>query len=271
MRLLAGRGLRHSDSLTELVINETYARSLGFSRPEDAVGQFLLQKEASGVASVDAVVKTLPVVGVVADVNEYSLRETIKPMVIGYVPRATDKLAVRLNAGAKGIVNLKQVLAQMEKAWKEVYPAAPFSYTFLDESIARMYETERQQAMIVDAAMILTIFISCMGLFGLALFTVEKKTKEIGIRKVLGAGIVNILVLLCRDFVVLVILALLIASPVAWYFSNNWLQGFVYRISIQWWVFVLAGLGAVSLTLLTIGFQTVRAALTNPVRALRSE
>jgi hypothetical protein len=129
MRLLAGRGLRHSDSLTELVINETYARSLGFSRPEDAVGQFLLQKEASGVASVDTVVKTLPVVGVVADVNEYSLRETIKPMVIGYVPRATDKLAVRLNAGAKGIVNLKQVLAQMEKAWKEVYPAAPFSYT----------------------------------------------------------------------------------------------------------------------------------------------
>jgi putative ABC transport system permease protein len=269
MRLLAGRNLRPSDSLRELVINERFARLLGFSQPEDAIGKFLLNPatNSSGVAYT----KALPIVGVVADVNEYSLRETIKPMVIAFVPQAVDKLAVRLETRGKGPADLKRALAQMEKVWKEIYPGAPFTYTFLDESIARMYENERRTAMVVDMSMLITIFISCLGLFGLALFTVEKKTKEIGIRKVLGAGIANIVLLLCRDFVALVILALMIASPVAWYFANNWLQGFVYRISIEWWVFVLAGLGAVSLALLTISFQTIRAALANPVRTLRSE
>ncbi|GGB03813.1 ABC transporter permease [Puia dinghuensis] len=270
MRLLAGRNLRPGDSLTELVINETYARELGFPRPEDAVGKLLLnpKTDASGMVTD---VKALPIVGVVADVNEYSLREAIKPMVIGYVPRAVNKLAVRLDTRGKDMGDLKRMLAQMEKAWKEVYPAAPFSYTFLDEAIARMYINESRTALIVDSAMIITIFISCLGLFGLALFTVEKKTNEIGIRKVLGAGITDIVVLLSRDFLVLVVLALMIASPIAWYFANNWLQSFVYRISIQWWVFAFAGVGAVSLALITIGFQTLRAALANPVRALRSE
>lgn len=269
LRLLAGRNLQHGGGLRELVINETYAKSLGFSHPADALGKFLLLPETN--PSGQPIMRPLPIVGVVADFNEYSLREAIRPMVIADVPQAEDKLAVKLDIGGKGIGDMKQVIAEMEQTWKEVYPQTPFAHTFLDETIGRMYASEHRTAVLINVAMFITIFISCMGLFGLTLFTIEKKTKEIGIRKVLGAGIGRIIWLLTRDVLFPVMLALAIASPVAWYFANGWLQAFVYRVAIHWWMFALAGVGAVALALLTIGFQTLRAALANPINALRNE
>ena len=264
MRLLAGRNLEHSDSLTELVINESFSKVLGFTHPQDALGKFLYTDSLRGD-------KVLPIVGVVADINEYSLRQAIKPMVIAHVPNVEDRLAIKLDTRGRQLADVKVILSKIEKVWKGLYKGAPFNYTFLDESIARMYEKERRTATLTNVAMIITIFISCMGLFGLALFTAEKKTREIGIRKVLGASIADIVALLSRDFVVLVILALFIASPIAWYFMHKWLQGFAYRAPIQWWVFVFAGLGAILVALITISFQSIKAALANPVKSLRTE
>jgi len=264
MRLLAGRNLEQSDSMRELVINESLAKALGFSHPADALDKFLYTDSLMGN-------KVLQIVGVAADVNEYSLRESVKPMVIAHIPRAEDRLAVKLATRGKQLTDAKVTLSKIEKVWKEVYPKAPFNYTFLDESIALMYEKERQTATLMNVAMSITIFISCLGLFGLALFTAEKRTKEIGIRKVLGASVTDIVAMLSKDFVLLVIIALFIASPIAWIIMHRWLQNFAYRVDIRWWVFVVAGLGAIGIALLTVSWQSIRAALANPVKSLRTE
>jgi ABC-type antimicrobial peptide transport system permease subunit len=137
--------------------------------------------------------------------------------------------------------------------------------------MALVYEKDQQTAMLMNTSMAITIFISCMGLFGLAMFSAEKRTKEIGIRKVLGASVTNIAAMLSKDFLELVLIALAIASPIAWYFMNQWLQDFAYRIHISWWVFALAGSGAMLIALITVSFQAIKAALANPVKSLRSE
>ena len=152
-----------------------------------------------------------------------------------------------------------------------MYPEATFDYKFYDESIALLYEKDQQTATLMNTAMAITIFISCIGLFGLVLFTAEKRAKEISIRKILGASAANIAVMLSMDFVLLVIAALFIASPVAWYFMNQWLQGFAYRINISMWVFILAGTGAILIALVTVSFQAIKAAVINPVKSLKNE
>jgi putative ABC transport system permease protein len=177
------------------------------------------------------------------------------------------KLATRgmQAADAKGI------LAEVEKQWKKLYPDENFESNFLNESIRWLYDQETKTAWLMNVVMIITVFISCMGLFGLAMFTAEQRTKEIGIRKVLGATVTNIVTLLSKDFVVLVIISLIIASPVAGYFMNRWLEDFAYRIQISWWAFVLAGLVAILIALFTVSFQAVKAAIANPVKSLRAE
>ena len=152
-----------------------------------------------------------------------------------------------------------------------VYPAGTFDYHFYDESLARAYEKDRQTANLVNTSMCITIFISCIGLFGLVLFTAEKRAKEISIRKILGASATGIALMLGKDFIILIVVALFIASPVAWYFMHRWLQGFAYRVDLNLWIYVLAGFGAILIALLTIGFQAIKAALANPVKNLRSE
>jgi putative ABC transport system permease protein len=251
MKLLAGRNYRDTG---EYVINETCAKGLGFPDPAAAIGQML------GAAGDH------PIVGVVADFHEKSLRDKIQPVIFLNIAQGERNIAVRL-----GTASLASTLGQIEKRWKAVYSGKPFAYDFLDESIAAMYTQERKTATLISVAMFLTIFISCMGLLGLSMFNAQQRTREIGIRKVLGASVASIVALLSKDFVVLVALALVIASPIAWYFIHQWLQGFAYRISIGWWVFGLAGFGAVSIALLTIGFQSFKVAVANPVKSLRSE
>jgi hypothetical protein len=260
MRMIAGRNLRRTDTLAEWVINETTAKGLGFKHPADAVGKMLYMGR-----------RALPIAGVVADFHVESFKEAIPPVIIGSAPRWEHYLGVRLASAGKSPENVKKALMAMEKMWKELYPHDKFDYLFMDESIADLYETEQKTAALVRAVMVLAIFISCMGLFGLALFTARRKAAEISIRKVLGATTADIAALLNKGFVVLVLLSLVIASPIAWWLTDRWLRDFAYRTPVAWWVFPLAGAGAVLIALITVSFQSIRAALANPIKNLRTE
>jgi ABC-type antimicrobial peptide transport system permease subunit len=154
---------------------------------------------------------------------------------------------------------------------KELNPKFPFTYQFSDEEFAKLYQSEKMTGRLADCFAFLAIFISCLGLLGLAMFTAEQKTKEIGIRKVLGASIPSLFVLLSREFLVFVIIAVLIASPIAWYAMEQWLEEYAYKINISWWMFVIAGFAALAIALLTVSFQAIRAAIANPATSLRSE
>jgi ABC-type antimicrobial peptide transport system permease subunit len=260
MRMLTGRNIRHTDSLAEFVINETAAKQLGFAQPAAAIGQFLYFQD-----------KPYPIVGVVADFHEGSFREAIQSVVIGNMPHEENMVGVRLASTGKSAENVKAIMDAMKKVYKEVFPAESFNPWFMDELIREMYDEEQKTASLVRVAMGLAIFISCMGLFGLSLFTAERKAREIGIRKVLGATAADIPGMLSKDVILLVLLALVIASPIAWIMAHRWLQDFAYRVTVNGWVFILAGLGAVVIALLTVGYQSIRAAIANPVNSLRSE
>ena len=260
MKIIAGRNMLESDSLSELVINETYSKVLGFKNPQDAIGKLLYQGE-----------KPYPICGVVADYHTGSFREAIQPVIIENVPDRKASVAIKLAGREKNIKNVRATLSQIETQWKKIFPKTRFDYSFLNESINWLYEPENKTIWLVNVAMGITIFISCMGLFGLGMFTAERRTKEIGIRKVLGASVANIAAMLSRDFVILVLIAIVIASPVAWYFMNQWLQGFAYRTHISWWVFALAGLSSVLIALLTVSYQAIKAAIANPVKSLHTE
>jgi putative ABC transport system permease protein len=250
--------------LNELLINETFAKSLGFADPQDAVGKLLYQQFYQGE-------KPYPVVGVVADYHTGSFHEAIQPVVIENIPERISGVAIKLAGDDKNLSNVKTTLSKIEAEWRKIFPETAFDYSFLNESIARLFEQEQKTAWLMNVAMGITIFISCMGLFGLGMFTAERRTKEIGIRKVLGASVVNIAGMLSKDFVILVLIAIVIASPVAWYFMNQWLRDFAYRTNISWWVFVLAGIAAVFIALITVSYQAIKAAVANPVKSLRTE
>jgi putative ABC transport system permease protein len=262
MRMLAGRNLHHTDSLQEILINETAARSFGFATPQKALGKFLYTGGGK---------RALPIVGVVADYHTASFHDPIRPIVIGHWPEEERFLGIRLATTGKSSTDMQKLLGSVEKAFKSVYPDRDFNYAFMDESIRSMYEDEQKLSLLVRAAMVVTIFISCMGLFGVALFAAEKRTKEVSIRKVLGASLPDLLLLLCKDFVVLVGLSVLIASPVAWWAMSTWLQGFAYRVGLGVPIFVAAGFCGMVIAILTVSFQAFRVANANPVRSLRAE
>jgi putative ABC transport system permease protein len=261
MKLLAGRNLFHSDSLQELVINQTCVKALGFARPEQALGKSINWWNG----------KVYPIVGVVADFHENSFHEPVKPVVIGHMPELEKGIAIKLATTGMQASDAKMILAQVEKEWKTVYPEDNFECHFLNESIRWLYDQETKTAWLMNVVMIITIFISCMGLFGLAMFTAEQRTKEISIRKILGATAINIMTMLSSDFVKLVIISLVIASPIAWYFMNHWLEDFAYRIHISWWTFIVAGAAAILIALFTVSFQAAKAAIINPIKSLRTE
>ncbi len=261
MKLIAGRNMVHNDSLRELVINETYSKALGFAKPGDAVGKLLY----------DGANKSFPIVGVVADFHENSFHQAIQPMVIENVPQREWSMAVKLASKGKQAGDVKEVISQIGAQWEKIYPDTPFDYSVLEESVKLLYGQEQNTAILINAAMLITIFISCMGLFGLIMFNAQLKTKEIGIRKVLGATVANIAAMLSREFIQLVIISILIASPIAWYFMNQWLQDFVYRIHFSLWIFIAAGISAIMIALATVSFQAIKAALANPIKSLRSE
>jgi ABC-type antimicrobial peptide transport system permease subunit len=260
MRLLTGRNLLRSDSLHELLINETCLKNLGFTRPEDALGQFLVYQN-----------KSLPIVGVVADFHEGSFHNLIKPLIIGHDPKDERDFGIQLDGKENQSSNLNAELSAIEKAFKDIYPRDEFNYRVIDECIPLFYDTEQKTSRLILAATLITLFISCIGLFGMIMFTAQKRTKEIGIRKVIGASVPDIVALLTKDFVVLVLTATVIASPIAWFFMNKWLENFAYRINISWWIFLLAGVLAMLIAFATISFQAIKAAIANPVKSLGTE
>lgn len=260
IKLLAGRNMVHSDSISEFVINQSFAKALGFTDVSQALAKLLYLGD-----------RGYPIVGVVADFHQASYREPISPQVILSLPVAESGIAVRLTQAEKEGHDYRASLNRMEMAWKSIYPNDPFDAVFLNETIARLYEQEQKTAWLVRFAMIMTIFISCIGLLGLSVFMAQKRTKEIGIRKVLGATVLQITALLCRDFLLLVVIALLVASPVGAYLIHRWLQGYVYRIGVSWWTFAVAGIAALFIALLTVIVQSVKAGQTNPVKSLRNE
>jgi ABC-type antimicrobial peptide transport system permease subunit len=260
IKLLAGRNLLQSDTVREFVVNESLYRMMDCKKPDEAIGKILYWND-----------KPYPVVGVVSDFHTSSLRDPITPLCIINRPDRESALAIKLASKGKQSGSIEVSLSKIEEAWKEIYPDATFNYRFYDESLALLYEKDRQTAKLINTSTAIAVFISCIGLFGLTLFTSEKRSKEIGIRKIMGASITNIATMLGKDFVILVSIAFLISSPIAWYFMNQWLLGFAYHVNISWWVFVLAGALSIIITLVTVSFQAIKAAIANPVESLRSE
>jgi putative ABC transport system permease protein len=235
---------------------------------------------------IDPIGKKLPgkfdqeIVGVVRDFHFQSLHTKIRPLLLTMRPdsvfRRTENIGISHATEPRISVRLKSgdignSIQMLKEAWKKHVPNQDFEYKFLDESIAMQYQQEKRTSIIVQLASVLSIFIACMGLFGLATMTVARRTKEIGIRKVLGATVSNIVGLLSQDFIKLVILASLIAFPVAWYAMDSWLKDFEYRISVSWWIYLLAGVVALTIALLTVSFQAIKAAISNPIKNLRTE
>lgn len=259
IKLVAGRNFlpTFSTDSTGVLINETAARTFGFGN--NAIGRMLSSPNNQGEK------RSYRVIGVVQDFHFRSLHEQIAPlaMVLG-----DNAGSVIVKAKTQDMAGL---LASVKKQWTSFKSEEPFRYSFLDESYQATYEAELKTGQILGLFAGLTIFVACLGLFGLATFTAEQRTKEIGVRKVLGASVGSIVTLLSKDFLKLVLIAIVIASPIAWYAMNQWLQDFAYKIDIKWWVFALAGLLVVGIALLTVSFQSVKAALMNPVKSLRSE
>jgi len=262
LKIVAGRNFTvlHSDSIAEFLVNETCAKQLGFVHPADALGHSIkTQGTLSG-----------PIVGILADFYSQSLQAPLGPAYI-FSSNNSRFISLKLSTSGQQPGDLTTILTQMKKIWKDVYPNEKFEYEFFDDAIARYYDKEQKTAQIMHTAMIIAILISCMGLFGLITFTAEQRTKEIGIRKVLGASVSSIVTLLSKDFLRLIIISIIIATPVAWWLMSKWLNDFAYRITISGWVFVLSGVSAIALGLITISFQAIKAAIAHPVKSLRTE
>ncbi|MGS2764831.1 ABC transporter permease [Sinomicrobium sp. M5D2P9] len=256
IELAAGRNFRPgSVSLNELIINEEASRLLGFESPEKAVNQKVsvwFSKQAE-------------IIGVIKDYHQQSLKEAVLPMVHWHSNRASF-YAVKLRTK-----DIQKTVAGIGSAWKAQFPGHPFDFYFYDQMFNEQYKADQRFGKIVSVFSILTLFITCLGLLGLTAYTVSKRTKEIGIRKVLGASVSHIVALLSKDFIKLVLIAIIIASPIAWYAMNRWLENFAYRIELQWWIFIPTGIITVIVALATVSGQSIKAATANPVKSLRTE
>lgn len=260
LKLLAGKYPEQSDTLKEYAINETYAKAAGFTNAADAVGKFIVRND-----------RNIPVVGVLKDFHAKSTHEPIKPLV--YASRTKQSFAIHLalksQAGAPGL--WKGCLDKIEKEFKLLYPDNDFTYQFFDDTIAAFYKKEQDTARLLKWSAGLCIFISCLGLLGLVMYTTNTRTKEIGVRKVLGASVLQIVSLLSKDLVSLVLIAFVIAAPLAWFAMNKWLQDFVYRTQISWWIFAVCGISMLVIAVIVLSIRTIKAAMANPVKSLRTE
>jgi putative ABC transport system permease protein len=262
MQLAAGRNFSPdfpTDS-TGVLLNETAVRTFGWTKDPLQHTLHIPPMPGSGNA-----VRKYRVIGVVRDFHFRSLHEQIGPLVM-FLGGNGGSIVAKVRTP-----DLNGLLASLQKQWSAFGTGEPLRYSFLDESYQATYQAELKTGQILALFAGLTVFVACLGLFGLAAFTAERRTKEIGVRKVLGASVTSIVALLSRDFLKPVAVAILLASPVAWYAMHRWLEDFAYRTAIHWWVFVVAGLAAVVIALLTVSYQSVKAALTNPVKSLRSE
>ncbi|MGK2864665.1 MAG: ABC transporter permease [Chitinophagaceae bacterium] len=259
MKLVAGTNLQQSDTTKEFVINETYAKLLGFIKPADAVGRFIERNFK------------VPIIGVISDFHTKSTHQAIKPLAFSSAADNSYTFHLALKPHGEDGELWKRALAKVEKLYKDIYPEDDFKYQFYDESIAAFYKTEQDISRLLKWSAGLCIFISCLGLFGLVMYITNTRTKEIGVRKVLGASVTQIVALLSKDFIALVLVAFLITLPVAWWVMNNWLQDFVYRTSLSWWVFTVTGAGMILIAMFILSIRTIKLAIENPVTSLRTE
>jgi putative ABC transport system permease protein len=260
MKLIAGRAFSRAfgaDTAQALILNEAGVRMLGYHSPQDAIGRDFSQWGRKG-----------KIIGVVKDFHYQSLRQTIRPLSMRIQPGDCSMISVKVHTA-----DLKKTIASIERSWKTIIPYRPFSYFFVDDMFDRQYRAEDRFGRLFLYFAVLAIFISCLGLLGLASYATVQRTKEIGVRKVLGASVGGIVSLLSKDFLILVGIAFAFATPVSFFLMKNWLEGFAYRINIfsAWWIFAVGGVAAFAIALLIISFQSVRAAVVNPVKSLRSE
>jgi putative ABC transport system permease protein len=257
-KMVAGRAFSReykTDSGQAMILNEAAVRMLGYHTPDAAIGKRFKQWGHEG-----------KIIGVIKDFHYKSLQTPIKPLSIRMDWDNATLLSVKVNAA-----NIQKTIASIEKEFKTIIPNRPFSYYFLDEFFDRQYRNEERFGRLFLNFAVLAIFISCLGLLGLASYSTMQRTREIGIRKVMGASVSNIINLLSKDFLKLVIISFFIAVPVAWYFMHKWLADFAYRTSISWWIFAMAGILAALIAVVTISVQAFRAAVANPVKSLRTE
>ncbi len=267
LQIIAGRDFSKkmgTDKDHAWIINETAVKTLGFGTPQKALGQTLYW-HAWDAANPDSF-KVGQVIGVVKDFNYKSLYDKVETTVLQIYPFAAWKVAVKVKTA-----NMSNTISGVRNVWNKFSPEYPIEYKFLDENFGQMYNAEDKLRSLLGIFTAIAIFVGCLGLFGLAAYTAERRRKEVGIRKVLGASTQGIVLLLSKDFVKLVFISLLVASPVAWYFMNKWLEDFAYRINISWWMFVIAAVVAIGIALITVSFQAIKAALMNPVKSLRTE
>ena len=267
LEVIAGRDFSKNfatDASGGFIINETGVKELGFKTATAAIGKEL-QWHPWGAEKADSL-KRGRVIGVVKDFHFENLHEKINTAVLQIFPDAYWKVAVKVNSAA-----LPATLAEVKRIWKNYSPAYPIEYTFLDESFGKMYQTEEKLVTLLWIFTAMAIFIGCMGLFGLSAFAAEQRIREIGIRKVLGASVSGIVQLLSKEFVQLVVIAIVIAVPISWLAMNRWLDNFAYRVPIGGGGFLIAAFAALVIAFITVSFQAVKAALTNPVKNLRTE
>jgi len=261
VKLLAGRHFTKTDhnadweQLHNTIINRSAAKLLGFRSPQDAVGKPMLSGE-----------KKWDIIGVVEDYHQKSLKYPLEP--IRFMPAYSTGSSISVKIKAKDIT---QAVAGIKNKYESFFPGNLFDFTFLDERFNRQYDSEQLFARVFAIFAALAIFVACLGVFGLAIFSTSQRTKEIGVRKVLGASVANILVLVSGDFMKLIILATIIACPLAWWVMHSWLEEFSYRTNISWWIFLLAGMGAFAVALMTVALQALKTAKANPIRSLRTE
>jgi putative ABC transport system permease protein len=255
MKLVAGKNFeKGSTNENKLIINETAARLLGFKSSAAAIGGL-----------IDLWGDKRTVIGVMRDFHQHSLKEAVPPMIHWY-STGSDFVTIKLQTK-----HVASSLQAIEKEWKAVYPEYALNYHFMDEMLDQQYQSDRRFGEVVGVFSVLVLMITCLGVLGLTTYTIHKRTKEIGIRKVLGASVPNIFGLLSFDFVKLILLALVLATPITWYAMNNWLENYTLHIQIQWWVFGLVGVFAVGITILALSYQAVKAAWMNPVESLRKD
>ena len=261
MHIIKGRNFStdfQTDS-TGIIINEAAAKLLGFNDPLNKTLYYMNDfKNGKDLTAYH-------IVGIVKDFNFSSLREEVTPLAL-FFHEQNGSISFRINT-----TNIPGLIAQVESKWKTMASGQPFNYSFMDDDFNNIYKSEQQTGKIFISFAALAIFIACLGLFGLVTYAAEQRTKEIGIRKVLGASVSTIVGMLSKDFLKLIIIAAFIAFPVAWWAMHSWLQHFAYRISITGWVFVIAGGMALIIALLTVSFQAIKAAIANPVKSLRTE
>ncbi len=257
LQLVAGRNLQPSGPTTEFVVNESFVKSLGLKKPED-----ILNKE---ISIMGGLIKC-PVVGVLKDFNDRSLRNNLSPLLI-----ATNATMYRQASIKLSTTNMATTMQSIKKLWEQTFPNYVYEYRFLDDKIASFYKQENQLSQLYKIFAAIAIFLSCLGLYGLASFMAVQRIKEVGIRKVLGASAGGIVYLFSKEFIILIAIAFAIATPIAWYYMNQWLQDYAYRINISWWLFAAGGLAAIIIALATISFQAIKAAIANPVKSLRTE